>query len=191
MNWMRLLRQNALHRLLSPQSHTRVSQSAFRQIHCNAQSTFRTRSLKQVISPLRSPSSILRSGTKFSKAFLPFRRFQSTQASANDANLSLSQRLRKLSREYGWSALGVYLALTALDFPFCFLAVNKLGADRVGHWEHVVLSHIKGLIKWPLSRGAQDKVDGAADEGKRAVKEKVPVEEVREGGEKRGLEEEQ
>jgi N-terminal acetyltransferase 2 len=47
-------------------------------------------------------------------------------------NLSLGQRMRKLSREYGWSALGVYLALSAVDFPFCYLLVRYLGTDRIG-----------------------------------------------------------
>lgn len=50
---------------------------------------------------------------------------------ANES-LSLSQRLKKLSREYGWSAVGVYLALSALDFPFCYLLVNSLGVERIG-----------------------------------------------------------
>ncbi len=45
---------------------------------------------------------------------------------------TLGGRLRKLSREYGWSALGVYLALSALDFPFCYLLVRHLGTDRIG-----------------------------------------------------------
>lgn len=45
---------------------------------------------------------------------------------------SLSGRLKKLSREYGWSAVGVYLGLTILDFPFCFLLVRTLGTDRIG-----------------------------------------------------------
>jgi len=54
--------------------------------------------------------------------------------------------MRKLSREYGWSALGVYLALTALDFPFCYLLVRYLGTDRVGEWEHLIVSHVKQLI---------------------------------------------
>lgn len=44
----------------------------------------------------------------------------------------LSARLKKLSREYGWSALGVYLGLTVLDFPFCFLLVRSVGTDRIG-----------------------------------------------------------
>ncbi|MCJ1232591.1 hypothetical protein MMC14_000544 [Varicellaria rhodocarpa] len=60
-----------------------------------------------------------------------------------EPSLSFSQRLRKLSREYGWSALGIYLLLSALDFPFCFLAVRWLGTDRIGHWEHVVIEWVK------------------------------------------------
>ena len=51
---------------------------------------------------------------------------------AESENLSLRQRMRKLSREYGWSALGVYLGLTMLDFPFCYLLVRYLGTDKIG-----------------------------------------------------------
>lgn len=70
-----------------------------------------------------------------------------TQA-AKDSNASLSvgQRLKKLSREYGWSALGVYFLLTALDFPLCYLLVQWLGTDRVGRWEHAVVSRVAPLI---------------------------------------------
>lgn len=45
---------------------------------------------------------------------------------------SLGGRLRKLSREYGWAALGVYLGLSAIDFPLCYLLVSYLGTDRIG-----------------------------------------------------------
>ncbi|KAJ4378460.1 DUF1279 super [Didymella sp. IMI 355093] len=51
---------------------------------------------------------------------------------------SLSQKLKALSKEYGWAALGVYLGLSALDFPVCFMAVRLLGTDRIGHYEEVV-----------------------------------------------------
>ena len=61
-------------------------------------------------------------------------------------SLSLSQRLRKLSREYGWSAFGVYFLLSVLDFPFCFAAVRVLGTDRIGHYEHVLAEWVKGVI---------------------------------------------
>ncbi|KEF51158.1 uncharacterized protein A1O9_12772 [Exophiala aquamarina CBS 119918] len=71
--------------------------------------------------------------------------------------------MKKLSREYGWAALGVYLALTALDLPFCFLAVRMLGTDRIGHWEHVVMETFKSFVKWPLPTAAQEKIDTAGD----------------------------
>jgi len=59
---------------------------------------------------------------------------------------TLGARMRKLSREYGWSAVGVYAGLTALDFPFCYLLVRSLGTDRIGEWEEVVVSNIKKVI---------------------------------------------
>ena len=65
-------------------------------------------------------------------------------------SLSFSQRLRKLSREYGWSAFGVYMALSALDFPFCFLAVRWLGTERIGRWEHAIVEWFKRAIPLQL-----------------------------------------
>jgi hypothetical protein len=49
-----------------------------------------------------------------------------------EESLSLSQRLKKLSREYGWTAVGIYLALSVLDFPFCFLLVRTVGTEKIG-----------------------------------------------------------
>lgn len=71
---------------------------------------------------------------------------------------SLSDRLKKLSREYGWTALGVYLALSALDFPFCFAAVRLLGVERIGHYEHVVVEFVKDKFKavWPTTEGSEE-----------------------------------
>jgi hypothetical protein len=190
MESMRLLQRGALRRFFSPQSRTRLSRSTFRQIGYNSQATFRTRPFKPSTTSPRSPFSPLRSQAKLSNASRTFRRFQSAQAAANDVSLSLSQRLRKLSREYGWTAVGVYFALSALDFPFCFLAVKLLGTDRIGRWEHVVMSYVKGLIKWPLGQGGQDAVDGAANEVKRVGKETLSLGEEREDGQRRILEQE-
>lgn len=53
---------------------------------------------------------------------------------------SLGARMKKLSREYGWSALGVYLALSALDFPFCYLLVRYLGTEIIGKLPTVLTS---------------------------------------------------
>ncbi|KAJ5931331.1 hypothetical protein N7516_005820 [Penicillium verrucosum] len=70
---------------------------------------------------------------------------------------SLSQRLKKLSREYGWAALGVYLGLSALDFPFCFAAVRLLGVERIGYYEHVVIGFVKDKLKtvWPQNKSPE------------------------------------
>ena len=57
---------------------------------------------------------------------------------------SLSARLKSLSKEYGYSALGVYLALSALDFPFCFLAVRTIGSDRIGEYEEAASARVRG-----------------------------------------------
>lgn len=59
---------------------------------------------------------------------------------------SLSARLKSLSKEYGWTAVGVYLGLSALDFPFCFLAVRMLGTDRIGFAEDKVVGWFWGAV---------------------------------------------
>jgi Protein of unknown function (DUF1279) len=83
----------------------------------------------------------------------------SSSASSGQASLSLTARLRKLSREYGWSVFGVYMALTALDFPFCFLAVRWFGTERIGHWEHAAVEWLKRAIpfQWPEKWGGPKK----------------------------------
>lgn len=46
--------------------------------------------------------------------------------------LSFGARMKKLTKEYGWVTVGVYLGLSVLDFPFCFLLVKVVGPDRIG-----------------------------------------------------------
>ncbi|KAL2131828.1 hypothetical protein VTI74DRAFT_4572 [Chaetomium olivicolor] len=65
---------------------------------------------------------------------------------AEEQSLSLSQRLKKLSREYGWTAVGVYLALSVLDFPFCFLLVRTVGTEKIAHLEDIVVSYAQMMI---------------------------------------------
>jgi len=64
--------------------------------------------------------------------------------------MSLGARLKKLTREYGWLALGVYIGLSVLDFPFCFLLVKAFGAEKIGAVEHWVVSKAKSLIPQPV-----------------------------------------
>ncbi|KAL9106399.1 MAG: hypothetical protein Q9227_008600 [Pyrenula ochraceoflavens] len=136
--------------------------------------------------PLRSRQNQLQTRSLFTQSSLhhphppcqsfrrrPFHRFQSTNTSSSSSSSSsstgtpsLSARLKKLSREYGWSAVGIYFALSALDFPFCFLAVRWLGTERIGRWEHWVLHNVKRLVQMPLGLGAQEKIDEAGQEVK-------------------------
>ncbi|KAL2819938.1 hypothetical protein BDW59DRAFT_151132 [Aspergillus cavernicola] len=95
---------------------------------------------------------------------------------APNASPSLSQRLKTLSREYGWSALWIYLFLSALDFPFCFAAVKLLGADKIGHYEHVVVEKVKGVVDgvWPglFEKSKEEKEEEEETEAQAAEKKK-------------------
>ncbi|QSZ32990.1 hypothetical protein DSL72_002574 [Monilinia vaccinii-corymbosi] len=74
------------------------------------------------------------------------RRNGEAKAGTSGDDTSLSGRMKKLSREYGWSVVGVYLFLSAVDFPLCYLLVRTLGTDKIGEWEHIITSNIKKLI---------------------------------------------
>lgn len=85
--------------------------------------------------------------------------------------------MKTLSREYGWSALGVYLALSALDFPFCFAAVRLFGVERIGYYEHVIVEEAKKLFYSvvPIERatieGETDAAGGGAETGEKLTDE--------------------
>ncbi|KAF2635123.1 peptide alpha-N-acetyltransferas-like protein Nat2 [Massarina eburnea CBS 473.64] len=83
--------------------------------------------------------------------------------------LSLSQRLRKLGRQYGWLALGVYMGLAVLDFPLCFLTVRMLGTDRIGHYEHVIVEGVKNMLRIPFPNLWKDSDPSLADEVQEAT----------------------
>ncbi|OJJ71485.1 hypothetical protein ASPBRDRAFT_179931 [Aspergillus brasiliensis CBS 101740] len=91
-------------------------------------------------------------GNIFRRSFFRSARSNSS-AQSQQQPPSLSQRLRALSKEYGWSALWVYLILSAVDFPLCFMAVRLAGVDRIGHYEHVISESVKGAVRkvWPPS----------------------------------------
>lgn len=63
--------------------------------------------------------------------FSPWRRNAGSGGKAEDT-LSLGQKFRKLSKEYGKAAVVVYFMLSILDYPFFFLLVRAVGTDRVG-----------------------------------------------------------
>jgi hypothetical protein len=86
--------------------------------------------------------------------------------------------MRKLSREYGWTVVGVYGLLSVADFPFCYLAVKLLGTERIGRYEHAVIEAFWGAVHIPFPDFYPRK-DGEAH-----MSEDEPVEATtREGGE--------
>ncbi|OJI81573.1 hypothetical protein ASPTUDRAFT_836385 [Aspergillus tubingensis CBS 134.48] len=99
-------------------------------------------------------------GNIFRRSFFRSARSNSSAQSEQQAP-SLSQRLRTLSKEYGWSALWVYLILSAVDFPLCFMAVRLAGVERIGHYEHVISESVKGAVRkvWPPSE-EEEKANG-------------------------------
>lgn len=46
--------------------------------------------------------------------------------------------IKALVKEYGYSALGVYLALSMLDLPICYLMVHSLGKEQIEVYENQV-----------------------------------------------------
>ncbi|ODQ50533.1 hypothetical protein SAICODRAFT_39410, partial [Saitoella complicata NRRL Y-17804] len=78
----------------------------------------------------------------------------------------LSGRLKDLSKKYGWSAFAVYMALSALDYPICFLAVHTIGAEQISHYERILLHHLKewtGFEKEPKTDVEEE--DGGSSGG--------------------------
>ncbi|KAF8813613.1 hypothetical protein BYT27DRAFT_7044201, partial [Phlegmacium glaucopus] len=91
-----------------------------------------------------APLSNLRSFTHFPSRLAPIPPSPSSPPVLQ--NPSLSQRLKDLIKSYGWYALGVYLALSVLDFGVAFAGVNLLGAEYVAHVTASVKSTVTGLI---------------------------------------------
>ncbi|CBX92272.1 hypothetical protein IAQ61_000451 [Plenodomus lingam] len=84
--------------------------------------------------------------------------------------LSISQRLKQLSKEYGWTAVGVYLGLSAIDFPVCFLAVQLLGTERIGHYEDLVKNAFWSVVRLAFpNAGRKTPEEIAAKEAEKAA----------------------
>lgn len=60
--------------------------------------------------------------------------WRNNSSGGQQEKLGLTARLKKLSKEYGWSVIGIYLALSVLDFPFCFLLVRVVGTEKIGKY---------------------------------------------------------
>lgn len=67
-----------------------------------------------------------------------------------EENLSLTGKFRKLTREYGRAAVGIYFLLSILDYPFFFLLVKAVGTDRIGKVEAHIVSAISSVVPEPI-----------------------------------------
>ncbi|KAI1616402.1 hypothetical protein EDD37DRAFT_80256 [Exophiala viscosa] len=182
MESMRLLQRNALRQLFETRPLTRRALNQATSLRFGRPVAQQRGATRSIHTPRYTQRSI-KSGSTFTQQASSSarrcrnskngngRRYNSTTTSPPEGNLSIRDRLKKLSREYGWSAVGVYLALSALDFPFCFLAVRTLGTDRIGRWEHAIVDTVKGFVKWPFAQSEDVKagIDGAVDEVEREV----------------------
>jgi N-terminal acetyltransferase 2 len=80
---------------------------------------------------LSSGQAVFRAPQRRGFRFSPWRRNKGNGAGAGES-LSLTERFRKLSREYGRAAIGVYFLLSICDYPFFFLLVKAVGTERIG-----------------------------------------------------------
>jgi hypothetical protein len=53
----------------------------------------------------------------------------------------MSERMKDMSKKYGWTVVGIYLGLSAIDFPFCYLAVRWFGTERIAKVEHAIMDY--------------------------------------------------
>ncbi|KAI5953848.1 NAT2 [Candida margitis] len=95
-------------------------------------------------SPTRTYINLLRNSIK-----TPFKRtsfrFNSTSSTARNATHTppppkgkKPQGIRALMKEYGYPALAVYLALSMIDLPICYVLVHSMGQDKIQYYENKV-----------------------------------------------------
>lgn len=72
--------------------------------------------------------------------------------------------------------MGVYFGLSAIDFPFCFLAVRLVGPDRIGELEHAVVDafwHIVAVALPSMRPEVRGVKKGAEAEAAEALQEDI------------------
>ncbi|KXT05157.1 hypothetical protein AC579_6016 [Pseudocercospora musae] len=82
-----------------------------------------------------------------SRAWRQARHNSSQATEAPKAKRSLSERMKDMSRKYGWTVTGIYLGLSVLDFPFCFLAVRWFGTERIAGVEHAIVDGFWDMVE--------------------------------------------
>lgn len=77
--------------------------------------------------------------------------------------------------------MGIYLGLSAIDFPFCYLAVRWFGTERIAKVEHAIMDYFwttlekvaPGLMARRETKEALDAAEEATRDADAAVAEKA------------------
>lgn len=74
--------------------------------------------------------------------------------------------IKELIKEYGYSALGIYLALSMLDLPLCYWIVHSAGKERIEIYENKVKQYFGfGKSDEEMQRMQENqKIEGASQE---------------------------
>lgn len=92
--------------------------------------------------------SITKQPTSFSSSLylrnLGLRRLQSTTTNGikHAKPPQEPKGIKKLMKQYGYSALGVYLAISIIDIPICFVVVHSAGEDKIRELQDKFLTWI-------------------------------------------------
>lgn len=174
--------QAATRRTLVKQTPLRQKPSAFSRTYFTARPT-KPQSLRSWQATYRDM--LLRSFRNFrSYSSKSSPRLNPTPHLGSPEPTGIKARMKKLSKEYGWVALGVYLGLSVLDFPFCFLAVRMAGPERIGQIEHAILSSIKSYTA-PLWKMVEPYIGDWSKETKKLNEAGEAIEDAGEQAEQR------
>ncbi|KAI5951980.1 NAT2 [Candida jiufengensis] len=64
-----------------------------------------------------------------------FKRYQSTTTTNTKPK---AKGIKALMKEYGYPALGVYLALSMIDLPICYVLVHSMGQEKIEYYENKI-----------------------------------------------------
>lgn len=108
----------------------------------------------------RAPNHILRRAESTSTA-------DEARYGALPPNATMSERVKHLMKKYGWYALGVYLAVSVVDFSIVFATINLLGADKVSHAAAVAKNYVLSFVRTappPVEREVREDADEVQDQ---------------------------
>lgn len=91
-------------------------------------------------------------------------RFQSTINHAKSPKEPTG--IKKLIQQYGYSALGVYLGLSLIDLPICFIVVHSAGEEKIREYQDKFLTLIGYKKEKSAETGASGTEDGNENEEK-------------------------